>query len=147
MTGSHLNTGILSSMVVQPSPRILIVDDERALLLSYHLIFKRAGYTVSTADSTAAALKLLNEQTFDVLLCDLSMERENSGLQVLDAAHKLAPDIRSVLMTGYSDESIPQEIVDRGVNVVFKPVEIPRLLSTIDFLVRGSRNVARRKRA
>ncbi len=127
------------------NPRILIVDDEPALLLSYHIIFKRAGYSVSTADSSAAALALLHHQSFDILLCDLSMERENSGLDVLDAARDIDPDMRCVLMTGYSDESIPQEVIDRGVNVVFKPVEIPRLLSTVDFLVRGSRNLRRRR--
>lgn len=134
--------------MAQPfSPHVLIVDDERALLLSYHIIFKRAGYTVTTADSTPAALTLLNEQTFDVMLCDLSMEQENSGLQIIEAAHKLAPEMPTALMTGYSDESIPSEVISRGVNVIFKPVDIPRLLSTVDFLVRGRRQQGQKRRA
>jgi DNA-binding NtrC family response regulator len=131
-------------MVPNPSPRILLVDDERALLLSYQLIFERAGYNVTTADDTPTALMLLSQERFDLMLCDLSMERENSGLQVLDAAYKLAPGMPAVLMTGYSDESIPHEVAERGVNVVFKPIEIPRLLSTVDFLVRGKRLPLRR---
>ncbi len=131
-------------MVPNLSPRLLLVDDERALLLSYLLIFKRAGYNVTTADNTPTALSLLSQQRFDIMLCDLSMEREDSGLQVLDAAYKFNPEMPAVLMTGYSDESVPAEVIERGVNVVFKPVEIPRLLSTIDFLVRGKRRPLKR---
>jgi ActR/RegA family two-component response regulator len=81
------------------------------------------------------------------LLCDLTMERENSGLQIISTARKIDPELRMVLMTGYSDESIPQEVIDSGVNVVFKPVEIPRLLATIDFLVRGHKRHGLKKGA
>ncbi len=132
-------------MAPNSSPRLLLVDDERAILLSYHLIFQRAGYNVTLADNTPTALLLLKQEHFDVMLCDLSMEREDSGIQVLETAHKFAPEMPAVLMTGYSDDSIPEEVIERGVNVVFKPIEIPRLLSTIDFLVRGKRHVLRRK--
>lgn len=126
-------------MVTNPRAQILLVDDERALLLSYRIIFERAGYSVATADSTATALALLNQLSFDLLLCDLSMECEDSGLRIIGAAREIAPQMPAVLMTGFSDESVPQEVIDCGVNVVFKPVEIPRLLATVDFLVRGRR--------
>jgi DNA-binding NtrC family response regulator len=127
-------------MTANPNPRILLVDDERALLLSYRIIFERAGYTVSTADTTVAALALLNQQSFDVLLCDLTMEHEYSGLEIINAAHKIDSNMPTVLMTGYSGESVPREVIDCGVNVVFKPIEIPRLLGTVDFLVRGHKH-------
>jgi DNA-binding NtrC family response regulator len=134
-------------MVPNPSPRILLVDNESALLLSYSLIFQRAGYTVSTAATTEAALTLLHQQSFDVLLCDLTMEHEMSGLEIIGAARQIAPQMPAVLMTGYSGDSIPQEVIDRGVNVIFKPIEIPRLLGTIDFLVRRSKKKTSEKRA
>lgn len=133
-------------MVPSPSPRILIVDDQRALLLSYRIIFQRAGYDVTTANTTADALSLLHQQQFDLLLCDLSIEQENSGLEIVDTAHGIAPDMAVVVMTGYSDETIPQAIIDRGTNVVFKPVEIPRLLETMDFLLRGKSRQRWRRR-
>ncbi len=127
------------NMGPNPSPRILLVDDEPALLLSYRIIFQRSGYTVSTAGTTAAALTFLNQENFDILLCDLTMEHDKSGLEIIAAARQAAPKMPAVLMTGYSDDSIPQEVIDRGVNVLFKPVEIPRLLGTVDFLVRGGK--------
>jgi DNA-binding NtrC family response regulator len=134
-------------MAPRETPRILLVDDERALLLSYRIIFERAGYSVVTAETTAAALALLNQQAFDVLLCDLTMERENSGLVIISAARKIDPDLRIVLMTGYSEESVPQQVIDSEVNLVFKPLEIPRLLETIDFLIRGHKRHGMRKGA
>jgi len=134
-------------MVLSPTPRILVVDDERALLLSYQIIFQRVGYHVTTADTTARALSLLNQESFDLLLCDLSMEHENSGLQIVDTARRLAPEMGVVLMTGYSDQTIPPEVIERCTNVVFKPVEIPRLLDTIDFLVRGRKRRGFQRRA
>jgi DNA-binding NtrC family response regulator len=145
--GAVKNPCILVSMVSNPSPRILLVDDEPALLLSYRIIFERAGYSVATADTTQNALALLNEQSFDILLCDLTIEHEDSGLRIIDAAHKIAPKMPAVLMTGYSDESIPQQVIDSGVNVVFKPVEIRRLLGTVDFLVRGHKRPDLKTRA
>lgn len=134
-------------MAVSGSPRILVVDDQRPLLMSYELIFKRQGYTVVTADKTSTAVELLATEKFDLLLCDLSIEHDRSGLEIIDAARRLAPDTSAVLMTGYTDETLPQEVIDRGVNVVFKPVDIPRLLSTVDFLVRGCRKDWTRRRA
>lgn len=121
------------------------MDNERGLLLSYNIIFQRAGYEVRTAETTPAAIALLNKENFDLMLCDLSMEHENSGLQVLDSANRLAPGMPSVLMTGYSDESVPEEVLERGVSVIFKPIDIPRLLSTVDFLIRGKRTSLRKR--
>jgi DNA-binding NtrC family response regulator len=134
-------------MTAIPNPSILIVDDERALLLSYQIIFKRAGYVVTTADTTAGALDLLRHQDFDLLLCDLSMERENSGLTIVDEARKVNRDTGIILMTGYSRDTIPQQVVERRTNIVFKPIEIPRLLETVDFTLRGRKHHGFRRRA
>jgi DNA-binding NtrC family response regulator len=68
-------------MVRQPS--LLIVDDETNVALTLQMVFEREGYAVCTANSCASALKILeNGHTFDAVITDLNMEKENIGLEV-----------------------------------------------------------------
>ena len=73
-------------------PSVLIADDEPGVLLTLQWIFQESGYTVSTAESGAEAIKLIRDHgTFDAVISDLCMEKDQSGLQVAKAAAELRP--------------------------------------------------------
>ena len=55
--------------------RLLVVDDENNLRLVVQKEMSRAGHEVGTAFDGEAAWSLLEEQDFDVLLCDINMPR------------------------------------------------------------------------
>jgi DNA-binding NtrC family response regulator len=81
--------------------RILIVDDERVALKNLEHIMKKEGYEVTATQSGANALKLIEEQSFDVVLTDLRMEKVD-GLQVLRKCRELNPDGEVVMITGFA---------------------------------------------
>lgn len=116
-------------------PSILIVDDEPAVLLSHAAILERLGYKITTADSGDQALKSLEDQRFDLLICDLSLGEVN-GLDIIAAALRQDRHVRVILMTGYADTMLPKELADANVIVVTKPANIPEFLDTIKRLLR-----------
>lgn len=113
--------------------RIVIVDDDRAILLSHTIILQQAGYSVTGADNAAEALLLFCNQKFDLLMCDLSLDDGKSGLDVIDAALNEDASLAVILMTGYSDTELPPRL--SKVEVVAKPANITQLLNTIKALL------------
>ncbi|MBF0125355.1 MAG: response regulator [Magnetococcales bacterium] len=81
--------------------RLLIVDDEPIAIKNLEHVMKREGYQVVTARSGAAALKLLWDEEFDVILTDLRMEQVD-GMGVLQACRQHHPDSEVILITGYA---------------------------------------------
>ena len=70
--------------------RILVVDDEKAMLLAVRGVLGREGYQVETASSGEAALPLIETGNFHVVITDLSLKGLN-GMQVLEYARKITP--------------------------------------------------------
>ena len=122
-----------------PKARLLMVDDEPAILLSYQAILKAEGYAVSIASTIAQALAMVNASQFDLVLCDLALANRESGLDILLHARRKDPNVAAVLLTGYPDPNLPKELSRDRMQVLYKPVEVPRLLAALDFLLRGRR--------
>ncbi len=120
-------------------PRLLVVDDEAALLLSYNAILEQSGYEVTTAASSQEAEALLARKRFDLLLCDLTLERQHSGLKVIEQARQLYPKLGCILLTGYPDPELSKQVQAAGIHTVFNPVAVPQLLETLDFVLRRQR--------
>ncbi|HLE40727.1 MAG TPA: sigma-54 dependent transcriptional regulator [Nitrospirota bacterium] len=86
---------------MQGSAKLLIIDDERVALKNLEHVMKKEGYDVVATQSGANALKILGEQSFDVVLTDLRMEKVD-GMQILRKCRELYPDTEVVLITGYA---------------------------------------------
>ena len=113
------------------SLRILVVDDKPAVLMTYKLILQQQGHEVVAVSSCQDAITELDGCCFDLLLCDYTLEDDRNGFHVIDEANRKAPGIRSVLMTGYSEDEVGSEAAERGVRVLFKPVNVTELLNEI----------------
>jgi len=81
--------------------RILLVDDETAILRTFRYCLEDAGYSVSTAGSAAQAEALLLRQVFDLCFLDLRLG-EDSGLDLLAQMRLQAPWMRVVIVTAHS---------------------------------------------
>jgi two-component system cell cycle response regulator len=77
---------------------VLLVDDERFARTVYADYLRAAGYAVEVAEDAPAALRILRERPFDVLLTDIVMPG-GDGLQLLGDAKQLDPDIQVVVIT------------------------------------------------
>lgn len=90
--------------------RILLVDDEPAILRSFRYCLEDEGYSVATASSASQAESLLQRQVFDLCFLDLRLGEDN-GLDVLAQMRVQAPWMRVVIVTAHS-------AVDTAVNAM-----------------------------
>jgi NtrC-family two-component system response regulator AlgB len=81
--------------------RILLVDDESAILRTFRYCLEDEGYQVATANSGAQAEALLLRQVFDLCFLDLRLGEDN-GLDVLTQMRLQAPWMRVVIVTAHS---------------------------------------------
>jgi len=93
--------------------KLLIIDDERIALRNLEHIMKKEGYDVTGTQSGPNALKLLEDQHFDVVLTDLRMEKVD-GMQILKKARELYPDTEVIMITGYATLDSAVETMKHG---------------------------------
>jgi DNA-binding response OmpR family regulator len=109
------------------SHRILIVDDERALLEAMKIAFERAGRDVVACRTFEEARdKLLTEQ-FDVLITDVRLGAFN-GLQLAVIARDKDRDMGIIVFSGFDDPVLRGEAARLGASYVVKPVTSEQLL-------------------
>lgn len=121
---------------MERKPHILVVDDEPNVLVTYRLILQQQGYQVSAALSSEEARTMLASEGIDLLLCDLSLEKQESGFDVIQYAHEKRPNTPVVLLTGYATPEANDHAQELGIPVLFKPIDIKQLLQTIKELLR-----------
>jgi DNA-binding response OmpR family regulator len=110
---------------------ILVVDDEPNLRRSLELIFKWAGYSVSTAANGKEAIHQLKKDSCDLVLLDLQMTGIN-GKELLQSIFQLCPKTPVMILTAVAQqdtklEGLPQEARE----YILKPVDPPQLLARV----------------
>jgi DNA-binding NtrC family response regulator len=98
---------------MQQNAKILIIDDEKIALKNLEHVMKKEGYIVVATQSGQNALKLLEEQSFDVVLTDLRMEKVD-GMQILKKCHELYPDTEVIMITGFATLETAVETMKHG---------------------------------
>jgi DNA-binding NtrC family response regulator len=93
--------------------RVLVVDDEQAMRLALKGLLAREGYQVEVAGSGEEALECIETGSFHVVVTDLSMKGV-SGMQVLEHARRLDPDLAVIMITAYGSEKIAVEAMKHG---------------------------------
>ncbi len=93
---------------------ILVVEDERAIQLALRGLLTRAGYEVELADDGEAAMELLRNQVFDLVLTDLALGQGASGMEVLKAAKQARAETAVVMITAHGSEKIAVEAMKAG---------------------------------
>lgn len=105
--------------------QVLIVDDEEIVCrgLARFVKWDNYGFEVAgTASGGEEALSLLKKKHIDVVFMDIRMPGM-TGLELLKILRKEYPDIRSVILSGYSDFSYAQEAIRSGaIDYLTKPV-------------------------
>jgi CheY-like chemotaxis protein len=81
--------------------RILLVDDDLAVLLTLKAVLELHGFEVDTASSSADASTRMESGVYQMVISDLRMETEEAGLEVLRMARRQAYDPATALLTAY----------------------------------------------
>lgn len=114
--------------------RILLVDDELAILLTLRAILEMNGFEVDTAASAKEAQTKLKNGVFEMVITDMRMETETSGYDVIRAARQQSYDPATALLTAYP--SLGNEWQSKGAqSLLVKPVNTDELLRQIEALL------------
>ncbi|GAB2851711.1 sigma-54 dependent transcriptional regulator [Pseudoduganella ginsengisoli] len=115
--------------------RILIVDDDAAVLASLSLLLKQSGFTARTCDEPRAALALLEQEPFDLVLQDMNFSLQTSGdegLQLLAHIRALRPALPVLLMTAWGSIALAVKGMQAGAaNFFTKPWDNSQLVQLI----------------
>ena len=93
--------------------RLLIVDDERGIVIALKGLFTKEGYAVETAQSGEEALAKVQAGQFHVIITDLNM-KGISGLDLLRSVRQLDPECSVLMITAYGTQRIAVEAMKAG---------------------------------
>ena len=114
--------------------KLLLVDDETAILLAFKKILEKPGISVDTAATSEEALALVNNEKYDVAIVDLRLTGVlgKEGLNIIQQIKNIRPETCLILVTGYGYPEVMQEAFRIGVDFYFeKPVPIDVLRNAL----------------
>jgi two-component system response regulator PilR (NtrC family) len=110
---------------------ILVVDDELSMRELLEYMLNREGYQVTCAEDGRKAIRLLEKNQYDLLLCDIKLG-DISGLDVLRASKKNSQDTVVILISAYASTETAVEAMNEGAyDYVPKPFDKDELLQTV----------------
>ena len=111
--------------------RVLVVDDDAALLEAVRRGLEASGVAVTACSTFEEGRRALRDQTFDALITDVRLGAFN-GLQLAVVARTYDPDIAVIVFSGFDDPVLRDEAERLGGSYFVKPVHIADLLRCLD---------------
>jgi DNA-binding NtrC family response regulator len=112
--------------------RILLVDDEKVFTDNMTRLLTTRGYLVTAVDNGEAALQILGEKDFDVIVLDLKMPGMD-GITTLKEICKLGIFTQTLILTGHGSIDTALEAIKLGAyDYLTKPCEIDDLVNKIE---------------
>lgn len=125
--------------------RLLIVDDEEAILFAMQDYFSIHGFEVDCARERHSAEAFLASNRYAVVIADLRLggSRSTDGLEVLGGARAAAAETRTVLLTAYGSPGMEAEAERLGVDAMLnKPRPLPEVARIVTGLLAGVQDTA-----
>jgi ActR/RegA family two-component response regulator len=117
-----------------PAPtRILFVDDEPNLLLTFPTILEQHGFQVTAAATVSEALAQIATRQFDALISDLNIGEPGDGFTVVSAMRRTQPGCVNFILTGYpAFETALQAIRSQVDDYLVKPADVTELVRSLE---------------
>ncbi|MBO0329254.1 sigma-54-dependent transcriptional regulator [[Muricauda] lutisoli] len=113
--------------------KILVIEDESAIrrVLVKILAEENDSYNVVEAENGLAGIDAIKKEDFDLVLCDIKMPKMD-GVEVLEAAKKIKPEIPFIMISGHGDLDTAVNTMRLGAyDYISKPPDLNRLLTTV----------------
>jgi DNA-binding NtrC family response regulator len=111
---------------------VLIIDDERPVLMTLEALLKRHGYQVDTAPTATQGLKALKSKPPTLVLLDLRLP-DADGLEMLDRIKTELPQVQVIILTAHDSLHNAIESIKRGAyHFISKPYAPEELLSLVE---------------
>jgi len=117
---------------------ILVVDDESEMRSALSHALTRGGFSVENAASGTEALVKLKKDAFSMVITDLKMP-EMSGMEVLDAAKKIASKVPVIMITAFGSIHNAVEAMQEGAaDYLLKPFSFETLENTVKKVLKNT---------
>ena len=121
--------------------RILLVDDDEAVLRTVKELLELHGYLVDTSPNPLTALELVRKNSYTTVISDIKMP-EISGLELLEKIHEEYEDLPVILMSGHADLDMAVAAVKNGAfDFILKPYQHEQLIDTVERAVKEFRRI------
>lgn len=112
--------------------KVLIVDDEDSAREYLEKYLKIKGMEVCGVKEGEVVQPVVEEFQPDIILLDIKLGSNMTGFDVLDILKETHPHIKIIMITGYTEENVAEEIMSRGAaGYLFKPInfnEVEKLI-------------------
>ncbi|PIB29553.1 Fis family transcriptional regulator [Maribacter sp. 4U21] len=113
--------------------KILVIEDEAAIrrVLVKILSEENNAYVLEEAEDGLKGLETIKNNDYDLVLCDIKMPKMD-GVEVLEAARKIKPEIPFIMISGHGDLDTAVNTMRLGAfDYISKPPDLNRLLTTV----------------
>ena len=113
--------------------KILLIEDEAAIrrVLSKIISEENDAYNVEEAEDGLLGIEMIKNNDYDLVLCDIKMPKMD-GVEVLEKAKKIKPEIPIVMISGHGDLDTAVNTMRLGAfDYISKPPDLNRLLNTV----------------
>ena len=129
-------TGVYK-IVMTRARKILIIDDDRAILRVFTRVLNRKGYFVATAETGEEAWEKLTMNRYDAALIDVKLP-DMEGTDLLPLMLEIAPKMLKIVYTGFAVLGNSNEFTKKGVDAfLVKPVNPETLLNILQEKLTG----------
>ena len=112
--------------------RILIIDDDRQLGISFAKILSQEGYKTENAFTGREGIESVKSKPPDLAILDVRLP-DMDGLQVFEAIHELCPKLPVIIITAYSSTETAIGAIQKGAfDYIYKPFDVPEMLQVVE---------------
>lgn len=117
--------------------KILVIDDDKLILMTLKRLLKREGYDVITALNGQTALRHMEEDGFDLIISDIKMPQMD-GIETIRKIREFLAEyhktpIPELFITGYAKEDVYQKALElHAAGYIEKPFDLKELLTNIE---------------
>ena len=113
------------------APRILLAEDDQAMRLYLERALANAGYVVDSVDRGTAALPLLEDNHYDLLLSDIVMP-EMDGIELAQKCNEIRPGTKVMFITGFAAVTLKASREQPQAKVLSKPFHLRDLVLEVE---------------
>ena len=120
---------------------VLCIDNDPAILQGMVALLGNWKCDVTAAESLEGALEQLQGRQPDIILADYQLDDDKNGLDAMDAIRSTVEcDIPGILITGYMAPEVRDDAIERGYQILYKPVKPAALRAIVNKLLKQKRS-------
>ena len=125
---------------MNPTPKILIVDDDTVVAASVKAVLSRREYDIAVTNDALEGVELLHQSEFDLAILDVMMP-VMSGFEIMESVKDLSLDTLFIIMTGDTSMDSAIKAIRKGASdYIKKPFDADELMIRVENAIRHKRS-------